>query len=222
MIWILAAGLVLWGNVVNYFVSPMRPGGDWAAVAWGVSLAIVSLAFARLLHERRTTIGLVIGDVRGVVIGAALGLGAAAAGVIVLRTGPILGPVSYTPLFTTTPAELAAHIAFFLPLATAIPEELAFRGVLLGGLWSAYGPRVAIVGSSLTFALWHSWVVYVTLLNTNIASGLLMTLAAIGAMLFLVLGGVALALLRVRSGGLVASTLAHWGFDGLMLLGLWI
>jgi membrane protease YdiL (CAAX protease family) len=222
MIWIYAAVLIGWGNVVNYFVSPMLPGGDWAAVAWGVSLVVVSLLFARLLRERPSTFGLARGDLRGIALGAALGLGGAAVGVLVLRIGPILGPVTYTPLFDTTPQELAAHIVFFLPISTAIPEELAFRGVLLGGLWKARGPRVAIVGSSVAFALWHLWVVSVTLVHTNIASGVLTVLAFAGAIAFVALGGVVLSLLRLRSGGLGASIVAHWAFDGLMLLGLWI
>lgn len=222
MIWIYAAVLIAWGNLVNYFVSPMLPGGDWGAVAWGASLVVVSLVFARLMHEGRSLFGLTRGDIRGIALGGVLGLGGAAVGVLVLRIGPILGPVTYTPLFATTPGELAAHIAFFLPLSTAIPEELAFRGVLLGGLWAARGRRVAIVGSSVTFAFWHLWVVSVTLLHTNIASGILTVLAFVGAIVFVALGGVVLALLRVRSGGLGASILAHWAFDGLMLLGLWI
>ena len=222
MIWIYAAVLVAWGNVVNYFVSPVLPGGDWAAVAWGMSLIVVSLVFARLMHERRATFGLARGDLRGVALGGALGLGGAAVGVLVLRIGPILGPVEYTPHFHTTPNELAAHIAFFLPLSTAIPEELAFRGVLLGGLWAARGRRVAIIGSSVAFALWHLWVVSVTLLHTNIASGVLTVLAFTGAIVFVALGGVVLALLRVRSGGIGAPIVAHWAFDGLMLLGLWV
>jgi membrane protease YdiL (CAAX protease family) len=47
-------------------------------------------------------------------------------------------------------------------------------------------------------------------------------LAFAGAILFVALGGVVLSLLRLRSGGLGAPILAHWAFDGLMLLGLWI
>lgn len=221
MIWLFALVLVVWGNLVNYFVQPMLPGGDWAAVAWGAALVAVALVFTRLLHERRMLIGLTLGDVRVVAIGAALGLSAAAVGALLLHVGPLVGPVTYTPLSTTTPEELAAHIVFFLPLAAVIPEEVAFRGALLGGLWASRGARVAIVASSIVFALWHTFVVYVTILQTSLATTPLAWAAALAALAFLALGGAVLALLRVRSGGLVAPVLAHWAFDATMLLGLY-
>ncbi len=222
MIWVYAIVLVVWGNVVNALIHPMLPGGDWTAVAWGASLAVISFLFAFLIRERRTMLGLARGDVRGIAIGAALGVGGAILGALVVRIGPIVGPVVWHPIVTTTPDELAAHVAFFLPVSVALPEELAFRGILLGGLWAARGPRVAIAGSAVTFGLWHAWIIYYTLLQTNLTSSPLMWLAFAAGMLFVALGGVVLALLRVRSGGLLASVLAHWGFDAMMLLGLWI
>ena len=222
MIWVYAVILVIWGNVVNALIHPMLPGGDWSAVMWGGSLAVISLAFARLLNERRSMLGIARGDWRGIAIGGALGLGGALAGALVLRTGPIVGPVQWNPVLTTTPEEIAAHMAFFLPLSVAIPEELAFRGILLGGIWARRGRRIAIAGSAITFALWHAWIIYYTLLQTNLANGPLMLFAGLAGMAFVAVGGVVLALLRVRSGGLVAPILAHWAFDGFMLLGLWI
>jgi membrane protease YdiL (CAAX protease family) len=223
VIWIFAALLVIWGNVVNYFVQPTLPGGDWAAVAWGAALVAVSLGFARLLRQRRGDLGLVRGDPRGIGIAAAVALVAAAAGSVVLRVGPILGaPIGYRPLVATTPDALALHIVFFLPLAAVIPEELAFRGVLLGGLWRSASARTAVAGSSAAFALWHAFVVWVTLLQTSIAATALAWLAAVGALVFVAIGGAVLALLRLRSGGIAAPVVAHWAFDATLLVGLWV
>ena len=221
MIWAFAALLVVWGNIVNYLIQPTLPGGSWPALAAGVSLGLVSLVVARLGHQTRAGAGLARGDLRGAPVGAALGFGAAIVGTIVLRIGPLLGgPVEYHPLFTTTNEELAAHIAFFLPLAVVLPEELAFRGVLLGGLWKTRGMRAGIVGSSIAFGLWHAFVVYATILQTNLADGVLPWLAGAGAVLFVAFAASVLALLRIRSGSLVAPILAHWAFDATMLLGL--
>ncbi len=223
MIWLYAALLVVWGNVLNYFVQPMLPGGDWAAVTWGGALALVALAFARVTRQRRAECGLAGGDPRIVAIAATLALVAAAAGTIVLRVGPIVGaPIDYHPLFTTTPAELAAHIVFFLPLAAVIPEELAFRGALLGGLLRTRPRRTAVAASSIAFALWHGSVVYVTLLQTSLAGTSLAWLAGAAALLFVAAGGAVLALLRVRSRGLAAPIVAHWAFDAALLVGLWL
>ena len=222
MIWLFAAFLVLWGNLVNYFVQPTLPGGDWAAVAWGAALTAVSIAAARALGLTRTDLGLVVGDVRGAALGGAIGLVAAGIGTVVLRAGPLVGGrVEYTPLFTTTASQLALHVALFLPLAAAIPEELAFRGVLLGGLARSHGVRVAIAGSSVAFALWHAFVVWVTLLQTSLAGTALAWLEGLAALVFVAIGGAVLAGLRLRAGTIAAPALAHWAFDATLLVGLW-
>ena len=211
-----AAFLVLWGNLVNYFVQPMLPGGDWAAVTWGIALAAISLAVARALGADAA---LRPGNGRVAALAALVGLVAAGLGAAVLRLGPIVGPVAYRPLFTATDQELAVHIAFFLPLAAVLPEEIAFRGALVGALMGT-GIRRAVAASAVTFALWHAWVLYVTLAQTSLADSPLAWLAAVAAFVFLVAGGVALASLRLASRGLLAPIAAHWAFDAALLLGL--
>lgn len=208
--------LVVWGNAVNYFVQPMLPGGDWVAVAWGVALVAVSLFVAWRL---RADIGVRVGDPRVALAAAVVGIIAAAAGVVVLRVGPIVGPVAYRPLFTTTDRDLAIHLAFFLPLAAVIPEEIAFRGTLVGAYVRA-GMRHALLVPSAAFALWHAVVFYLTLAQTSLAGSALAWLAAIAALVFLFLGGVALALLRIRARSLIAPIAAHWAFDAAVLVGL--
>lgn len=223
MIWIFAALLVLWGNAVNYFVQPALPGGDWAAVGWGAALVATSVGFARLLRQRRSDLGLVPGDPRGVGVACVVALVAAAVGTVVLRVGPIVGaPIGYQPLFATSPDALALHIVFFLPLAAVLPEEVAFRGVLLGGLRTSAGAPTAVVASSAAFALWHAFVVWVTLLQTSLTGTALAWLAGVAALVFVAIGGAVLAVLRIRSGGIAAPVVAHWAFDATLLVGLWV
>ena len=57
----------------------------------------------------------------------------------------------------------------WMPLDTAIPEELSFRGALLGGLRPLFPTRRAVALSAVVFTLWHLVIVSRTLLATNFA-----------------------------------------------------
>jgi len=60
MIWLFAALLVVWGNVVAYFVEPELPGDDPIAVVLGIALAAIALAFARARALGRADLGLTL------------------------------------------------------------------------------------------------------------------------------------------------------------------
>jgi membrane protease YdiL (CAAX protease family) len=108
-----------------------------------------------------------------------------------------------------------------LPLAVVLPEELAFRGAVLGAL-APSSPLRGVLVSSLAFALWHASIVAPTLRETNVADPFLAALALAGAAAVLLAGGVALALLRLRIGTLASSIAAHWAFNAVLLVGLWL
>lgn len=74
----------------------------------------------------------------------------------------------------------------------------------------------------MAFALWHAFVVWVTLLRTSLAGTALAWLAGVAALVFVAIGGAVLALLRVRSGGIAAPVVAQWAFDATLLVGLWV
>jgi membrane protease YdiL (CAAX protease family) len=110
--------------------------------------------------------------------------------------------------------EAAYHLAVRIPLATALAEEVLFRGVLLALFRQRRSPAAAVVGTSLLFGAWH---VLPTIdhYQGNPASDLLAgpaggrrlavlvtTLSTTGA------GGV-FAWLRLRSGSVLAPVLAH-------------
>ena len=52
-------------------------------------------------------------------------------------------------------AEAAVHLLVRIPLATALVEELVFRGVILGLGVRAGDRRRALLVSSVAFGLWH-------------------------------------------------------------------
>jgi len=108
-----------------------------------------------------------------------------------------------------------------VPLGTVLPEELAFRGLLLPLLARRHGLRAATLVSSALFGLWH---VLASLgggtANAAIAdvvggdaAGTVVRVVA--TVLFTSLAGVVLCWLRLRSRSLVAPLLAHWTVNGL-------
>jgi membrane protease YdiL (CAAX protease family) len=108
-----------------------------------------------------------------------------------------------------------------VPLGTVVPEELAFRGVLLALLGRRDDPWTATVVSSALFGLWH---VQASLgggmANATIAAAVGgdaagITLRVLATVLFTSLAGVVLCWLRLRSGSLLAPALAHWTVNGL-------
>lgn len=224
-LWPFATLLVLWGNVIASVLGTTArlPGGSWAFVVAGAALIAVSLATARMYGLGSADLGM---DLRHAPRGAAIGLLAtvvAVAGVGLIRMAPlVLGQtIRYEPVEGVSPDDLARHVAFFLPFGAVLPEEIAFRGTLLGGLAARYGGRIAAVGSAVTFALWHATVIVSTIGSTTIAPpspwSIPAVLAAVGVVFA---GGVLLAALRLRTGTIASTIVAHWGFNAVVLVGL--
>jgi uncharacterized protein len=226
LIWLFAAFLVVWGNAQPPLIgaSAILPGGSWAYVFAGVGLIAVALAVAYRRRLDSDALGLSRAQLaRGFAVGAFAGSSLALVSVAVLQLAPALTglPILYEPLYRVSGAELAAHIAVFLPLGVVLPEEIAFRGTLFG-LLRQMSTRAAIVGSGATFALWHSAVAVVTVGDTTLAPPSPWFLPAVGGALVVVfIGGVALAALRLVVRSLGASIAAHWTFNALLLVGLW-
>jgi len=108
-----------------------------------------------------------------------------------------------------------------VPLGTVLPEELAFRGLLLALLRRRQNTRTATLASSALFGLWH---VLASLgggpANAMIAGAVGGDAAGTAArvvvtVLFTSLAGVVLCWLRLRSDSLLAPVLAHWTVNGL-------
>jgi CAAX protease family protein len=226
VIWLFAAFLVIWGNSQPPLIgaSAVLPGGSWAYVVAGIALIAVALAVANRARLDAVALGLSRAHLtRGLVVGAVAGSSLALVSLGVMQLAPALTglPILYEPLYRVSGAELATHIAVFLPLGVVLPEELAFRGTLFG-LLRQRGTRAAIVGSGATFALWHSAVAVVTVGDTTLAAPSPWFLPSVaGALVAVFVGGVALATLRLIVRSLGASIAAHWTFNALLLVGLW-
>ena len=152
--------------------------------------------------------------------GAGLRLGLAAAavatgGVALAASLPATRPFFADRRVTEAGRGLAAyHLAVRIPLATALAEELAFRGALFALLRRRCSPAAAVAWTSLLFGASH---VLPTLghYDGNPASGLAADrrrgrrMAVLGTTLTTTAAGWVFAGLRLRSGSLVAPVLAH-------------
>ncbi len=108
-----------------------------------------------------------------------------------------------------------------IPLATVIPEEFAFRGVLWGLLRRQSGRRVATAVSSAIFGLWHVLPSLAGGAANEAVDGVVgggaagVALRVVGTVLFTAAAGVLFCELRARSDSLLAPMLAHWAVNGL-------
>ena len=111
-------------------------------------------------------------------------------------------------------------------LLTAIPEEFAFRGVLLGSALRLWGPWRASLITSALFGLWHIEPTLHTMSDNRAVAG---ASATAGGQILLVLGSIAVTFLaglvfcwlRLRSRSLIAPVMAHAATNGLALAVAW-
>jgi membrane protease YdiL (CAAX protease family) len=106
-----------------------------------------------------------------------------------------------------------------IPLGTALPEEVIFRGSLLGLFTQRHSPAVAASMSSILFGVWHVLPTLRTLpLNPAGARAQgnpkRIGSAVLAAVTATTLAGYGLAWLRFRSGSLAAPVLAHASLNG--------
>jgi len=123
-------------------------------------------------------------------------------------------------------ARLLYEVGVPIVLLTAIPEEFAFRGVLLGSGLRLWGPWRASLITSALFGLWHIAPTLHTMSDNHMFRG---EAASIAGQALLVLGsivvtfaaGLAFCWLRLRSRSLIAPVMAHAATNGLALIVAW-
>jgi membrane protease YdiL (CAAX protease family) len=125
-----------------------------------------------------------------------------------------------------TGGRLLYELGVSLVLLTAIPEEFAFRGVLLGSGLRLWGPWRASLVTSALFGLWHIAPTLHTMSDNHIfrgASGSIggQVLLVLGSIAVTFVGGLAFCWLRLRSRSLLAPVIAHAATDGLALAVAW-
>jgi membrane protease YdiL (CAAX protease family) len=208
--------------VANLLTNRLFPNAD---ALIGIALTVALLAIAYRAGTTAEDLGL---DSRNRPRGLRWGLGAVVVVAVVYTVAWLLPAVraDVTPSAQTWPqALLTAFVA--IPLATAIPEELAFRGLLLALLRVRTRLPWATVISSVLFAVWHL-LPSLSGSAANVAADEAAASAGVGAgatvlrvagtLLVTACGGVVLCELRRRSNSQLAPIAAHWAINGLGVL----
>jgi membrane protease YdiL (CAAX protease family) len=123
-------------------------------------------------------------------------------------------------------ARLAYGLVVDVLLLTAIPEEFAFRGVLLGSAVAQWGSLRGVLVVSAAFGLWHVQPTLATMSSNPAVSGASASpggrfLVVLGAVAATFVAGLVFAWLRLRSRSLLAPVLAHLATNGLGLAVAW-
>jgi len=205
-----------------------RAAGAFGHLGDGVGLVVAGglVLLARRRGMAPAQLGLARDRVRS---GAAWG-GAAFAVVLVVVVAAALLPATSGFLDDDRArigvGSLVFEVVVSILLLTVIPEELAFRGVLLGAGTEAWGRRRGMVASSVVFGLWHIAPTLGTADgNAQIADagsgGGLTAGVVVGAVLVTFVAGLVFSWLRLRSGSVVAPMLAHLATNGVTLVVAW-
>ena len=219
-----SAVLVAFGNWMAWLVGTATPVGPWPGAIMGVVLSVAALFWAFCVADlSRSDLGLSGPPLlKSAAIGLLVAIGIGLLALFFLRFPPLVGgPVEYNPLADMSPVALLMRIMVWMPLDTVMPEEIAFRGVLLAELRRRTSALGATLVSAALFVVWHVVVVSRTLAVTNLRDRpLLLSVGLVLAFAAVLVGGVLFAALRIRTGHLAASVVAHWGFNSLLLVGL--
>ncbi len=165
-------------------------------------------------------------------LAAGLGYGAGAAGLVLLvllveAAIPMTRGFLHDSRAQIGAARLAYELGVSIVLLTAVPEEVAFRGLLLGSALRWWGPRRASVITSVLFGLWHIAPTLRTMADNHAVAGAAataggQTLLVLGSIAVTFVAGLAFCWLRLRSGSLVAPVIAHSATNGLALAVAWV
>jgi membrane protease YdiL (CAAX protease family) len=204
------AGVVLaWGAVAHRFL-PER----WRPLA-GAGAAAALATTVRATGVDARTIGCdPAGIPRGLRWGAAVAGGTTAVVAALRAVDGNRGRFQDARVSDATGGEAAFQLLVRIPLATALVEELTFRGVILGLGLRGGGARRALIVSSIAFGLWHVGAALHP--ARTAATGELVgehrgTAAAsvAGDVVATTIGGVGFGWLRLRSGSIAAPALVH-------------
>ena len=187
-----------------------------AALAWALGPARLTwsdLGLARGGWGRGTLLGLALGTLMALAVGGLL-LGARVIG---------WGSSTAVPMPADAP-DFALRLLRLL-IATALCEEIWFRGVLQACWVRLLGPGRGIVVTAALFAAWHLAIWAWTLDQVTLTPALPLALTYPAGLLVLFVAGVLFGGLRQVSGHLAGPVVAHWAIDVVLIalvMGGWL
>ncbi len=127
----------------------------------------------------------------------------------------LAAPIHYGEIQNLDGPGLLWRLGVELTVATALAEEVLFRGILQALFKRALSLRLALVSTNVVFALWHLWINAQSVQQNQIALPLIPADAAqvlgyLGSLLAVGIGGGILSILRERTNHLAGSIALHW------------
>ena len=164
-------------------------------------------------------------------VGAGLRYGAGAFGVVLLVLVVAAALPATSGFLHDSRAQIGGgrllyELGVSITLLTAIPEEFAFRGVLLGSGLRLWGPWRASLITSALFGLWHIAPTLHTMADNSAVRGVSgsaggQVLVVLGSIAVTFVAGLVFCWLRLRSRSLIAPVMAHVATNGLALTVAW-
>ena len=196
----------------------------------GLSIGILVAVLALIAWSSGATLADVGLRPRDMPAGLAYGAGACAVVLLVLVVAAVIPAANgflHDSRAQISGGRLLYELGVPIMLFTAIPEEFAFRGVLLGSALRMWGPWRASLVTSVLFGLWHIAPTLGTMSDNHEFKG---AAASIAGQVLLVLGAIAVTFvagllfcwLRLRSKSLIAPVMAHCATNGLALVVAWL
>ncbi len=113
---------------------------------------------------------------------------------------------------------LLRRVLVFIPMLTAIVEELVFRSYIFV---TASTTRRTILINLGVFISWHLVAAYTTVQTTTLGhTPFLFLISYIGALAAVAVAGVVFIVIRLKTGSFVYSAIAHWITDSVMIIAL--
>jgi uncharacterized protein len=174
----------------------------------------------------RADLGLDRADVRAGVRYGTGAFGVVLLALIVAAVIPLTNGFLHDSRAQISGGRLLYELGVSILLLTAIPEEFAFRGVLLGSAVRLWGPWRASLVTSVLFGLWHVAPTLSTMADDRAVAGLSASVAGktvtvLGSVAVTFVAGLVFCWLRLRSRSLIAPVLAHFATNGVALAVAW-
>ena len=189
-------------------------------------LTVALVAVAWTAGATRADLGLDRADIRAGVRYGAGALGIVLLVLIVAAVIPVTNGFLHDSRAQISGGRMLYELGVSILLLTAIPEEFAFRGVLLGSALRLWGPWRASLITSALFGLWHIVPTLHTMGDNRAVVGVTASLAGevlvvLGAIAVTFVAGLLFCWLRLRSRSLIAPVIAHAATNGLALTVAW-
>jgi len=194
-----------------------------------ISISLLTAAMALIAWSAGATcadLGLARTDMRAGLLYGAGAFGAVLLVLVVAAVIPATNGFLHDSRAQIGGGRLRYEIGVPIVLLTAIPEEFAFRGVLLGSALRLWGPWRASLITSALFGLWHIVPTLHTMGDNRAVVGVTASLAGevlvvLGAIAVTFVAGLLFCWLRLRSRSLIAPVMAHFATNGLALAVAW-